>query len=789
MLSLPLPVSEAKNAELLLLEETSAPKRHSVPVSGKKGILSSLLKASSASTLSPSTGALGDVLNPLIRTAYDSISDPVLVLWISNQTLLFANLAAYQLFRGSTPLSQTLKDPAQVLEGLQVQALLPHFSMEKIQPLMDQSKLGAPSKELSLMAKGPHHHQQVPVSLACGRLAQEGLLPTAKKISAEEVLVLTLKRAAPSPLLSGLAVSRYRSEFEEIKTMGRGGFGIVVQARNRLDGQDYAIKKVRLSCSPENLNIFTNSTTPTSKEMTGKFFRKHSRHMSESDHRLLNEVKTFALLSNHPNVIRYYNAWIEPADSDRSLDDLDSSDSEDDDDFIEHDRSPRHQTTLFIQMQLCPYQDLRKWISSRDVIKLDQSLSIFWQIVSGLVHIHAQGVIHRDVKPENIFVHNDHVFLGDFGLAKNIQDHAIELSPQQSLVETFVTSTEDGTFLYMAPEILTSQVCTTKSDVYSLGVILFELLTHFDTVMERVVTLNQLKETGVIPNHVRELFPAQCLLLDQLLDKDPQNRPTTQEILSNEVFYDVSSRRGTASSFGGSGTNSPMSIDFELLHRDSGSRRRSGGDHFARDPHSRLPLRCSKSAVSLEFDNRGQTLPRRSRRPTEELTWMPWGHEDLETGETDQFPSPPPLWGELPTSTQNTVPIEIHHPHTEDCAHPLPSLQDPSFAPSTHLTHISSSYIEPDSVLGRRKTETHAHQEPRDRIKTLERDVALLEAKLQAMTAHSARLENELVACQVLSASPSSSSLMGGIPAVNFVANTSAGDSFTLPIPIPSSRN
>jgi translation initiation factor 2-alpha kinase 4 len=211
--------------------------------------------------------------------------------------------------------------------------------------------------------------------------------------------------------------------------------------------------------------------------------------MSESDHRLLNEVKTFALLSNHPNVIRYYNAWIEPADAERDANlesDLDSE-SEDDEDFTgDHDR-PRHQTTLFIQMQLCPYQDLRKWISSRDSIKLDTSLNIFWQIVSGLVHIHAQGVIHRDVKPENIFVHNDHVFLGDFGLAKNIQDHAIELSPQQSFVETFATSTEDGTFLYMAPEILASQVCTTKSDIYSLGVILFELLTHFDTVMERVV--------------------------------------------------------------------------------------------------------------------------------------------------------------------------------------------------------------------------------------------------------------------------------------------------------------
>jgi hypothetical protein len=182
-------------------------------------------------------------LNPLIRTAYDSISDPVLVLWVTHQTLLFANAAAYQLFRGISSLSTKLKDPNLLLEGLPVQALLPDLSQDKILSLVDQSKSGLSSKEVNLTAKGPHH-QRVPIALASGRLAQEGLLPTAKKISADDVLVLTLKKATVSPLLTGLGVSsRYRSEFEEIKTMGRGGFGIVVQARNRLDGQDYAIKK------------------------------------------------------------------------------------------------------------------------------------------------------------------------------------------------------------------------------------------------------------------------------------------------------------------------------------------------------------------------------------------------------------------------------------------------------------------------------------------------------------------------------------------------------------------
>jgi translation initiation factor 2-alpha kinase 4 len=153
------------------------------------------------------------------------------------------------------------------------------------------------------------------------------------------------------------------------------------------------------------LTLFTNSSTPLEKSS-----KRHARHLSASDHRLLNEVKTFALLSNHPNVIRYYNAWIESTqDSDQNLADSDSESEE----SVELDRL--HQSTLYIQMQLCPYQDLRLWIRSRESVNIDASMNIFYQITLGLAHIHSQGVIHRDVKPENIFVDQDHIFLGDFG--------------------------------------------------------------------------------------------------------------------------------------------------------------------------------------------------------------------------------------------------------------------------------------------------------------------------------------------------------------------------------------
>lgn len=85
--------------------------------------------------------------------------------------------------------------------------------------------------------------------------------------------------------------SRYTSEFKEILALGRGGFGTVFRSRNVLDGREYAIKKIKIS-SP--LSVGGNVT----------------KHLSQKLHRVLREVKCLALL-DHPNIVRYYTAWLE----------------------------------------------------------------------------------------------------------------------------------------------------------------------------------------------------------------------------------------------------------------------------------------------------------------------------------------------------------------------------------------------------------------------------------------------------------------------------------------------
>ena len=85
--------------------------------------------------------------------------------------------------------------------------------------------------------------------------------------------------------------SRYTSEFKEILPLGRGGFGTVFQCRNVLDGREYAIKKIKIA-SP--LSVDGNVTQQLSMKL----------------HRVLREVKCLALL-DHPNIVRYYTAWLE----------------------------------------------------------------------------------------------------------------------------------------------------------------------------------------------------------------------------------------------------------------------------------------------------------------------------------------------------------------------------------------------------------------------------------------------------------------------------------------------
>lgn len=206
---------------------------------------------------------------------------------------------------------------------------------------------------------------------------------------------------------------------------------------------------------------------------------------------------------------------------------------------------------LYIQMQLCELS-LKDWISERNARPEGESIStepyscmdtvrtrsILKRILEGVEYLHSRGIMHRDLKPRNIFLHGHdcHVRIGDFGLACRdiIMDNHEEL-PFTSNNTGSSHTTGVGTFVYAAPEQLKGSRYDSKSDMYSIGVVALELFQPFGTEMERVRTLEDLRE-GYIPEPFSQRWPVLAKYIRQLTSRDPSLRPSSTQLLQSELF-------------------------------------------------------------------------------------------------------------------------------------------------------------------------------------------------------------------------------------------------------------
>ncbi|XP_063592060.1 eIF-2-alpha kinase GCN2-like isoform X2 [Penaeus indicus] len=201
---------------------------------------------------------------------------------------------------------------------------------------------------------------------------------------------------------------------------------------------------------------------------------------------------------------------------------------------------------LFIQMQLCEKNTLRQAINEHLCVDNDRKWRLFRELVNGLDYIHSQGLIHRDLKPGNIFLDmDDHVKIGDFGLATA----AIKAKTTVGVITKMdVDDTKDsaltsqiGTTLYVAPEVNKSKgkvSYTNKVDIYSLGVIFFEMAhPPLTTGMERAKVLYNLRKPEIdIPEEFSVKNANSVLLIKWLLQHDPQQRPSTSDILKSHLL-------------------------------------------------------------------------------------------------------------------------------------------------------------------------------------------------------------------------------------------------------------
>jgi eukaryotic-like serine/threonine-protein kinase len=259
------------------------------------------------------------------------------------------------------------------------------------------------------------------------------------------------------------------SHYKIIKEIGRGGMGEVYLAED----------------------------TKLERKVALKFLPRHLTEDKESRLRFEREAKAAAAL-NHPNIVTVYEIG-------------------------------EHEGQVFIAMEYVEGKTLKDIVfvgTGRDLslpiashpLPIAQVIAIATQIASGLAAAHAKGIVHRDIKPQNILVDKDgRIKILDFGLAK-----LKGVSPLTKESSTL------GTVHYMSPEQAMGKDVDQRSDIWSFGVMLYEMLTGnlpFKGEYDQAVIYSILNEKPTLATAMKKNLPAELdHIFDKALAKDPGER-------------------------------------------------------------------------------------------------------------------------------------------------------------------------------------------------------------------------------------------------------------------------
>ncbi|XP_044169608.1 serine/threonine-protein kinase Nek9-like [Acropora millepora] len=266
-------------------------------------------------------------------------------------------------------------------------------------------------------------------------------------------------------------IGRRASEepYTRIKTLGRGAFGEAVLYRKTEDNVLVVVKEVNLS-------------------------RASEKERADEEQ----EVVILSLL-NHSNIVTYYNHYID-------------------------------ETSLLIEMEYCNGGTLNDKIhAQKELFAEEIVIWYFFQICSGMSHIHDCDIVHRDIKTLNILLTKSGlVKLGDFGIATILKG-------SKDMAESVV-----GTPYYMSPEIIQGQRYNQKSDMWALGCVLYEMLTLkkvFDATnpLRLVSDIVKGKFTDISPQYTAEMNS----LVNVLLSQNPDDRPSIDAVLAMPLLSNL----------------------------------------------------------------------------------------------------------------------------------------------------------------------------------------------------------------------------------------------------------
>jgi len=267
------------------------------------------------------------------------------------------------------------------------------------------------------------------------------------------------------------------SHYRLLEKIGSGGMGVVYRAHDEHLERDVAVKLL-----------------PPAAATAGSFDSKARRALRR-------EALTLSRL-NHPNIAQVY--------------DFDNEGNTD-----------------FMVMELVPGASLTQKLADGPLSQ-DQWLSIATQVLDGLIAAHARGIIHHDLKPANLQITPDgHVKILDFGLARFIRRKGLDID-----TATTVTNAEglSGTLAYISPEQLRGETGDERTDIWSLGVVLYEMATARlpypgKTAATMVDAILNAPMQSIGGGSTSALL---CGVIERCLAKDPAQRyQTADELLSD----------------------------------------------------------------------------------------------------------------------------------------------------------------------------------------------------------------------------------------------------------------
>ena len=257
--------------------------------------------------------------------------------------------------------------------------------------------------------------------------------------------------------------------YEIIRTIGQGGMADVYLARDTILNREVAIKILRGELNDDAVSLL----------------------------RFKREAAAISNLS-HPNIVEIYDVGEENG-------------------------------RQYIVMEYVRGKTLKKLISERGALYKEEAVSIMKQLISAVAAACQQGIIHRDIKPQNVLIKDDGtVKITDFGIA--LAQDAIQLTQQDSVM---------GSVHYLAPELARGETATPQSDIYSLGIVFYELLTgevpfRGDSAVQ--IAMKHIQEN--IPG-VREFNPTLPQALENVVLKATAKNKMYRYRTPNEMLNDI----------------------------------------------------------------------------------------------------------------------------------------------------------------------------------------------------------------------------------------------------------